>query len=99
MWLQNASLRPIVKSTQGLALEELDPGLLLPVATLTAFDVMLMLRETSQGLVGTCVYKPQLFRGEEIHHLLQDFGQVLEQMIKRPQRRISELSISGNKKA
>ncbi len=94
MWLQNAALRAIVKSTQGLALEELDPGMLLPVATVTAFDVMLMLRETSQGLVGTCVYKPRLFRGEEIDRLLRDFRQVLEQMIKRPQRRISELSVS-----
>ena len=35
--------------------------MLVPLVTITTFDVILMLRESTQGLVGTCVYKPHLF--------------------------------------
>src|SRR5262249_44630127 len=62
MWLQNDSMRPIVRPIvqhhNVLSFEELDPGAILPQATLTSFEVLLMLRESTEGLVGTCVYKP-----------------------------------------
>jgi acyl-CoA synthetase (AMP-forming)/AMP-acid ligase II len=98
IWLQNAPLRPIVSAEHGLAFEELDPSMLFPLATVTTFDVMLMLRESPQGLVGTCLYKPRLFRARTIDRLLQDFRQVLDQMIRHPERRISEISVSLNEK-
>ena len=89
MWLQSPSLRPAARAGQGLALEEVDPGMLLPLVTMTTFDVMLMLREMPQGLVGTCVYKPHLFGAETIDRLLRDFQQVLEYMVMQPERPIS----------
>jgi len=94
MWLQNSALRPIVVSGPGLAFEEVDPGTLLPLATITSLDVILMLRESARGLVGTCVYKPQLFGVKAIDRLLRDFERVLEQMIKQPERPISGIAVS-----
>jgi non-ribosomal peptide synthetase component F len=91
VWLQNDELRPIMRTGNGLNFEEVDPGMMLPLVTITAFDVMLMLRESPQGLIGTCVYKPDL--GEEtIDRLLREFQQVLEHMIMQPERPISEIA-------
>ena len=39
--------------------------MLVPLVTITTFDVILMLRESTHGLVGTCVYKPHLFRAAD----------------------------------
>ena len=47
--------------------------MLLPLVTITTFDVILMLSESSHGLVGTCVYKPHLFGARTIDRLLRDF--------------------------
>jgi Condensation domain len=99
MWLQNSSLRPIVGSGHGLVFAELDPSMLLPLSTITTFDVMLMLRETTQGLVGTCVYKPHLFAAKTVDRLLGDFQQVLECMMRQPERPISAIPVSLNHKS
>jgi acyl-CoA synthetase (AMP-forming)/AMP-acid ligase II len=99
MWLQNATLRPIVASGQcGLIFEEADPSMLLPLATITTFDVVFMLRESTQGLVGTCVYKPHLFGARTIDRLLRDFQRVLEQMVRQPERPISAIRVSLNER-
>jgi acyl-CoA synthetase (AMP-forming)/AMP-acid ligase II len=97
IWLQNAALRPIASSGHKLAFEEADPSALLPLVTITQFDVMLMLRESGLGLVGCCVYKPHLFRAVVIDRLLRDFRKVLEQMLTQPERPISTIRISPNK--
>ena len=94
--LQNATLRPIVPSGHKLALEEANPSMLLPLVTVTTFDVMLMLRESAHGLVGCCVYKPHLFRATAIDRLLRDFRKVLERMLAQPERPISTIPISRN---
>jgi non-ribosomal peptide synthetase component F len=92
--LQSHSLRSSISSDHGLALEEVDPGMMLPVVTMTTFDVILMVRDTAKGLVGTCVYKPQVFDAEVIACLLRDYQQVLEQLVTQPERRISEIAVS-----
>ena len=95
-WLQNSTLRPILKSGNGLAFEEAIPSMLLPLVTMTTFDVILMLRESVRGLVGTCVYKPHLFRARTIDRLLRDFQRVLEHMVMHPEGRISTIPVSVN---
>jgi non-ribosomal peptide synthetase component F len=50
------------------------------------FHVILMLNEGTDGLVGTCVYKPHLFSAKMIDRLLRDFQEVLEQMVTQPER-------------
>jgi len=94
MSLQSHALRPAASSDHGLTFEEVDPGMMLPVVTMTTFDVILMLRDTPKGLVGTCVYKPHLFGADAIDRLLRDFDQVLGHMIAQPEQRISVIPVS-----
>jgi hypothetical protein len=94
MSLQSDALRPAASSDHGLTFEEVDPGMMLPLVTMTTFDVMLNLRDSSRGLVGTCVYKPHLFSAEAIDRMLSDFQQVLEHMIVQPEQPISVIPVS-----
>jgi hypothetical protein len=98
IWLQNAALRPLASSGQELSFEEANPNALLPLVTITTFDVTLMLRESSDGLGGCCVYKPHLFGKRIIDRLLRDFQEVLEHMVSQPERPISEISVSLKKR-
>ena len=97
-WLQNASLRPIAGAGHEFVFEEANPGMLLPLVTLTPFDIILMLRDSGRGLVGCCVYKPHLFRANTIDRLLRDFRQVLEVMLAHPDRPISTIRLSRNQR-
>jgi hypothetical protein len=54
----------------------------------------LMLRDSTEGLVGTCVYKPHLFGARTVDRLLRDFQQVLEHMVMQPEGRISAIPVS-----
>ena len=99
MSLQNSSLRGVSGSDHGLGLEEVVPGMALPLVTVTTFDVTLILRENAKGLVGTCVYKPYLFGAEAIERLLQDFQQVLERVVVQPERPISVITASLNQRS
>jgi acyl-CoA synthetase (AMP-forming)/AMP-acid ligase II len=97
IWLENAALRSIAHSQRKLAFEEANPSMLLPLVTITTFDVIFMLRESAHGLVGCCVYKPYLLKAATVDRLLRDFRKVLEAMVTRPERPIStiQLSLSG----
>jgi hypothetical protein len=94
--LQNDTLRPALTSGHRLSFAEANPNMLLPLVTMTSFDVILMLRESPGGLVGTCVYKPHLFRARTIDRLLRDFQEVLELMTTQPERPISAFRVSLN---
>jgi Condensation domain len=96
--LQNAALRPMASSGHMLAFEEADPSTLLPTLTMTTFDVILMLRESAHDLVGSCVYRPHLFGVTTIDRLLRDFQEVLEQMVRQPERPISAIHLSLSEK-
>jgi acyl-CoA synthetase (AMP-forming)/AMP-acid ligase II len=92
--LHNAALRPVASAGQALAFEEADPGMPMPLVTTTTYDVILSLRETAQGLVGSCIYKPHLFGAKAIDRLLADFKKILEQMVSESERRISTIRIA-----
>jgi acyl-CoA synthetase (AMP-forming)/AMP-acid ligase II len=94
--LQNNALRPLLRSGHRLSFAEANPNMLLPLVTITSFDVILVLRESSDGLAGTCIYKPFLFRAKAIDRLLRDFEAVLERMTTQPERPISEMQVSFN---
>ena len=96
MSLLSPSSRAVAVSDHGLGLEEVVPGMALPLVTMTTFDVTLILRDSAKGLVGTCVYKPDLFGAEAVDRMLQDFQQVLECMIAQPERPISEIALSSS---
>ena len=92
--LQNASLRPRANFQGRLTYEEANPNIILPIVTATTFDVILALVESSNGLEGTCIYKPHLFGRREIDRLLQNFEYVIEQMVAQPDRPISGIHVS-----
>jgi acyl-CoA synthetase (AMP-forming)/AMP-acid ligase II len=94
--LQNTTLRKVASSGRSLTFEEADPSMLLPLVTTTTFDVVLMLYENAHGLVGSCVYKPNLFGAPTIDRLLGDFQGVLERMVMQPERPISAIRVSLN---
>jgi len=92
--LQNAALRQTANSEHKLRFEEANPNMLVPLVTITSFDVIFMLRETSRGLAGTCAYKPHLFQARTVDRLLRDFQEVLERMTTQPEQPISSIRIS-----
>jgi acyl-CoA synthetase (AMP-forming)/AMP-acid ligase II len=94
--LQNASLRPMRRCGRKLAVEEANPGMMLPLVTTASFDVIFMLNDGAHGLRGTCVYKPYLFGARAIDRLLRDFRQVLERMVTQPENPISGICVSLN---
>jgi hypothetical protein len=57
-----------------------------------------MLRETTRGIAGFCVYKPYLFDAMTIDRLLEDFREVLRQMVTHPEQPISKIRVSLNGK-
>jgi hypothetical protein len=67
--------------------------MLVPLVTITTLDIVLMLRESTGGIVGSCVYKPHLFDVPFIDRLLRDFCLVIEQMTMQPDRPISAIRI------
>ena len=84
----------MANSGQALAFEEANPNMLMPLVTTTTYDVILVLRESAHGLVGSCIYKPHLFSAKSIDRLLRDFRKVLETMVARPERPISTIRVS-----
>jgi acyl-CoA synthetase (AMP-forming)/AMP-acid ligase II len=97
--LHNAALRPQTSAGRALAFEEADPGMPMPLVTTTTYDVILVLRECAQGLVGSCIYKPHLFGLKSIDRLLADFQKILKQMASEPERRISTIRIARKVRA
>jgi hypothetical protein len=89
--LHNATLRPETSSGHCLAYEEAEPDIRMPLVTTTTYDVIFILRESARGLVGSCIYKPQLFTAKSIDHLLRDFRKALENMVVRPERSFSAI--------
>ena len=94
--LQNATLRPIASFGRALAFEEANPSMLVPLVTTTTFDFALMLHESTDGLLGSCIYKPHLFDAFTIDRLVRDFQSVLEQMVMQPERPISAIRVPPN---
>ena len=92
--LHNAALRPEASSGGRLTFEEAAPSLPQPLVTTTTYDIILTLRESAQGLVGACIYKPRLFSAKSVERLLHDFRKVLENMVARPERPISAIRAS-----
>jgi non-ribosomal peptide synthetase component F len=95
---QNAALRRMAGSGHQLTFEEPNPNMLVPLVTVTKFDIILMLREAPTGLVGTCVYKPHRFVARAIDRLLGEFQVVLEQMVTQPEQPISAIRVLLNER-
>src|SRR5262249_45574405 len=98
--LHNSTLWPRMHARQNLTFAEPDPNMLGgPLVAPNAFEISLMLRETSRGVTGSCVYKPQFFDAVTIERLLRELQEVLQMMVEQPDRPISEIQVSLNRRA
>jgi acyl-CoA synthetase (AMP-forming)/AMP-acid ligase II len=92
-WLQNPPLDCRNQLGRALAYEEAVPSMLLPLLTVMTFDVALMLRESAKGIVGTCVYRPDILNPQAVDALIAGFKDVLEHIVLQPERRISTIPV------
>ena len=86
---QNAMLRPLQFSPRMLSFLTMEQPVVAPNAALTTFDIILALRERSQGLTGTCFYKTDLFDAATISRMLDDFQDVLACLSAQPEQRLA----------
>ena len=77
---------------------EAHQGMTEPGITATTFDCILMLRETSQGLTASCIYKTALFEATTIKRLLRDFQEVLARLVAQPEQQLSRLGAPGSER-
>jgi amino acid adenylation domain-containing protein/non-ribosomal peptide synthase protein (TIGR01720 family) len=67
---------------------------LLPVGgERSRFDLNLSMLETSEGLVAGLEYNTDLFEGETVERMLRHFERVLEEVVARPDVRVSDVSL------
>jgi non-ribosomal peptide synthetase component F len=64
-----------------------------PAAALTTFDLILMMEEGPQGLIGLLRYKKDLFHDDTINRMLMNFQIVLESIVSEPDQRISTVPL------
>jgi amino acid adenylation domain-containing protein len=92
--LQNATLRPAQPTASALCFLEVDQSPVLPDMTLTTFDIVLALRDSPQGLAGSCIYRTALFDATTVHRLLRDFQHVLAHFVAQPEQPLATLCAS-----
>jgi len=98
--LSHAPLFQVLFVLQNAPQEQLElPGLsltALPVETGTAkFDLSLSLVETGEGLRGTVEYDRDLLEAESVQRLVGHFEQLLQSIVKEPERQLWELELLG----
>jgi amino acid adenylation domain-containing protein len=88
---QTASLHPVKLQglTVGFVDETKNTGEL--NLTITTFDLILLLKERPDGLVGSLLYKADLFDEAAINRLLGHFHDILRRISSEPDRPVSEL--------
>jgi non-ribosomal peptide synthetase component F len=83
---QNTMQRPQQGYAQTLSFQTIEQSVVVPNGVLTTFDIILILRERSQGLSGTCLYKADLFDAATIRRMLDDFQYVLACFSAQPEK-------------
>jgi amino acid adenylation domain-containing protein len=84
---QDAMQQPIHLS--GLTLDVLREDYM----TATTCDLVMMISQGSQGLSGSCLYKPYLFEAATIIRMLSHFEQVLGNLVHQPNQRLNFLAL------
>jgi hypothetical protein len=82
---QNAMVQTEQFLQRRLRFETIEQNVEVLDAVLTTFDVILTLRERSQGLTGMLIYKTDLFDAETICQMLDDFQYVLTCLHTQPE--------------
>jgi aspartate racemase len=86
---QNSMQGPQQCSAQTVRFEAIEQSVVAPPVALTTFDIILVLRERSQGLSGMCIYKTDLFNAATISRMLDDFQYVLACLSAQPEQALT----------
>jgi non-ribosomal peptide synthetase component F len=86
---QNYTLSPLQGSAQTLSVQTMEQGMVTPEEAVTTFDIVLTLRESPQGVHGTCLYKTDLFEAATISRMLDDFQTVLTRLSAQPEQALA----------
>jgi hypothetical protein len=102
--LRDLSRRTIFQVLINSVLEETPSSLALPGLNISAlateevsarFELMLRLRETTQGVICRFEYATDLFEGRTIERLAGHFRKLLEEIVGQPEAHLSELELLG----
>ena len=97
--LQNAMRQPAKLSDLTLSFIGADESVGELGLTVTAFDIVLTLWESPQGLAGSCIYKTTLFDATTINQLLEDYQRVLKRIIIQPEQPLSTFGSPSGERA
>jgi non-ribosomal peptide synthetase component F len=97
--LQNAMRQPAKLSDLTLSFIGADESVGELGLTVTAFDIVLTLWESPQGLAGACIYKTTLFDAATINQLLEDYQRVLKRIIVQPEQSLSTFGSPSGERA
>jgi hypothetical protein len=95
--LQNAMSPPLAFSGLTLRLLATEESVWEPDLTLTTFEAILALRESSQGLSGAFTYKTTLLDAATVTRMLDRFQRVLERIVSHPDQTLATFgSLEGD---
>jgi non-ribosomal peptide synthetase component F len=97
--LQNAMRQPTKLSDLTLSFIGADESVGELGLTVTAFDIVLTLWESPQGLAGSCIYKTTLFDAATINQMLEDYQRVLKRIIVQPEQSLSTFASPSGERA
>jgi non-ribosomal peptide synthetase component F len=97
--LQNAMRQPAKLSDLTLSFIGADESVGELGLTVTAFDIVLTLWESPQGLAGACIYKTTLFDATTINQMLEDYQRVLKRIIVQPEQSLSTFGSPSGEQA
>jgi non-ribosomal peptide synthetase component F len=86
---QNARHRPVQHTTGTLHFLEVDQHATRSDIMATTFDIILELYPRAPGLGGSCIYKMHLFEAATIDRMLNDFQQLLTEIVSHPEQALS----------
>jgi amino acid adenylation domain-containing protein len=90
----HAMLQPQSRVGHTLSFETMEQHIAAPDVALTTFDIILTLRESPQGVSGTCLYKTDLFEATTISRMLDDFLAVLTCLSAQPEQTLATFRAS-----
>ncbi len=87
--LQNAIGRGVTRSAGSLHFVDADWNTRIPPAVVTSFDIVLVLRETPDGIAGTCLYPKDRFEPATVRGMVHDYERVLHHLVEGADRSLS----------
>lgn len=87
--MQNAVQRTVTRAARTVRFVHADWNAPIPPAIATTFDIVLILREKPEGIVGTCIAPRDRFEPATVRRMVEDLERVVERLVEDPDRPLS----------